>query len=79
MEGEGKASHAWWSMEGQGEASHAWWSMEGKGETSFHLFSFPPQQVLPKPSSPPLILNFYFTMVLGRYLCIPPFFLTFKL
>jgi hypothetical protein len=53
--------------------------MEGEGETSFHLFSFSPQQILLKPSSLPLILNFYFTMVLGRYLCIPPFSLTYKL
>jgi hypothetical protein len=43
--------------------------------TSFHF----PSTKLPKPSSFPLILNFYFTMVLGRYLCILPFSFTYKL
>jgi len=28
----------------------AWWPMEGEGKTHFHLFSFPPQQTLLKPS-----------------------------
>jgi len=46
-----------------------------EGEVPFHLFSFPPQQILFKPSFFPLILNFYFIMVLGRYLCISPLFL----
>jgi hypothetical protein len=68
MEGEGKGSHAWCPTERKGEASNAWWSMEGEGEALFHLFSFSPQQILFKPSFFPLILSFYFTMVLGRYL-----------
>ncbi len=42
-------------------------SMEVEGEVIFHLFSFPPQQILLKPSFFPLILRFYFTMVLGCY------------
>jgi hypothetical protein len=67
MEGEGKGSHAWWPMAGEGEDSNAWWSMEGEGEGPFHLFPFSPQQILLKPSFFPLILNFYFTMVLGHY------------
>jgi hypothetical protein len=57
-----KSSIASWPMEG----SNAWWPMEGKGETSFHLFSLSPQQILFKPSFFPLILRFYFTMVIGR-------------
>jgi hypothetical protein len=32
------------------EGSNAWWPMEGKGETPFHLFPFPPQEILLKPS-----------------------------
>jgi len=43
--------------------------------TSFHF----PSTKLVKPSSLPLILNFYFTTVLGRYLRIPPFSFTYKL
>jgi hypothetical protein len=62
MEGEGEARNAWWLMEG------AWWLMEGEEEAPFHLFS--PQQILLKCSFFPLILNFYLTMVLGRYLLI---------
>ncbi len=49
--------------------------MEGEGEGPFHFFSFSPQQILLKPSFFPLILNFYFTMVLGRYLHISSLFL----
>jgi hypothetical protein len=75
MEGEGEVPHAWWSMEGKREVSNAWWLMEGEGEGLFHLFSFSPQQILLKPSFFPLILNFYFTMVLSCYLHISSLFL----
>jgi hypothetical protein len=44
--------------------------MEGKGEASFPLFPFSLQQILLKLSFFSLILRFYFTVVLGRYLCI---------
>jgi len=74
-EGEGEVPHAWWSMEGKREVSNAWWLMEGEGEGLFHLFSFSPQQILLKPSFFPLILNFYFTMVLSCYLHISSLFL----
>jgi hypothetical protein len=46
-----------------------WKEMENLLFTSYH---FPPTN-LRKPSSLPLISNFYFTMVLGRYLRILPF------
>jgi hypothetical protein len=67
-------SNAWWPMEGSNawwplKGSNAWWSMEGE-RAPFHLFSLSPQQILLKPSIFPLILRFYFTMVLGHYLCI---------
>jgi len=79
MKGEREGSHVWWPMEGEGEGKtpQAWWPMKKEGEereAHFHLFSFPPQQILFKPSFFPLILNFYFTMVLGRYLCISSLF-----
>jgi hypothetical protein len=67
-----EGSNAWWPLKG----SNVWWSMEGEG-TPFHLLSLSPQQILLKPSIFPLILRFYFTMVLGRYLCI--FFIFFDL
>ncbi len=54
---------------------NAWWSMEREGEAPFTSFHFPPKQILLKPSFFPLILNFYFTMVLGHYLCISSLFL----
>ncbi len=60
------------------EGSNAWWPMEGEGETPFHLFPLPPQEILLKPSFFPLILRFYFTMVIGHYLCFF-FSLTYKL
>jgi len=66
-----EGSKAWWPMGG----FEAWWPMEGEGETPLHLFSFSPQQILLKPSFSPLILSFYFTMNLGRYLRISSFFL----
>jgi len=62
-------------MEGEGKGSNVWWAMEGKGKATFHLFSFSPQQILLKPSLFPLILSFYFTMVLGHYLRISSLFL----
>jgi hypothetical protein len=61
-----KGSVVWWPMEG----FVVWWPMEGKGEASFHLFPPSPQQLLLKPSFFPLILRFYFTMVLSHYLCL---------
>jgi hypothetical protein len=67
-----EGSIAWWSLEGSNvwwplEGSNVWWLMEGKGEkeSPFHLFPFSPQQILFKPSFFPLILRFYFIMVLG--------------
>jgi len=66
-----EGSIAWWPLEG----SIAWWPMEGKGEAPFPLFPFSPQQILLKPSFFPLILRFYFTMVLGCYLHISFLFL----
>jgi len=55
-------------MEGEGEGSYARRPMEGEREGSFSpLPTFPPNNLL-RPSSFPLILRFYFTMVLGRYL-----------
>jgi hypothetical protein len=49
--------------------------MEGEGEAPFYLFPLSPQQILLKPPFFPLILRFYFIMVLGRYLCIFSLFL----
>jgi hypothetical protein len=66
-----EGSNAWWPLEG----SNAWWLMEGKGEAPFHFFPLSPQQILLKFSFFPLTLRFYFTMVLGRYLCISFLFL----
>jgi hypothetical protein len=60
-----------WLMEG----FNVWWPMEGEGEPSFHLFPLSHQKILLKPSFFPLILRFYFTMVLGRYLRISFIFL----
>jgi hypothetical protein len=57
-----KGSNAWWPLKG----SNVWWPMEGKGEAPFDIFLFPPQQILIEPSFFPLILRFYFTMVLGH-------------
>ncbi len=74
MEGERKGFHAWWPIEGERKGSRAWWPIEGEREVPFHLFSFSPQQILLKPSFFPLILSFYFTMVLGCYLCISSLF-----
>ncbi len=65
-----EGSIAWWPLEG----SIAWWPMEGEGKTPLPIFPFSPQQILLKPSIFPLILRFYFTMVLGRYLRISFFF-----
>jgi hypothetical protein len=48
--------------------------MEGEGKTPFHFFPLSPQQIILKPSFFPLILKFYFTMVLGRSLRISFFF-----
>jgi len=47
-----------------------WWPMEGEGETPFHLFHFPPNNLYPNLQIFPLTLQFYFTMVLGRYSCL---------
>jgi len=66
-----EGSIAWWPLKG----SITWWPMEGEGKAPFHLFSFPPQQISFKPSFFPLILKFYFTMVLGHYLHISFLFL----
>jgi hypothetical protein len=71
-----KSSNVWWPLKG----FNAWWPMEGKGEAHFHIFTFSPfptfpQQISFKPSFFPLILRFYFTMVLGCYLHISFFFL----
>jgi hypothetical protein len=62
------------------EGSIAWWPMEGKGkgETPFHLFTFShfaPNKFYLNLQFFPLILRFYFTMVLGRYLRISFLFL----
>ncbi len=75
MEGEGEGSNVWWPMEGEGEGSNAWWLLEGERKAPFHLFPLSPQEILLKPSFFPLILKFYFTMVLGSYLCISFLFL----
>jgi hypothetical protein len=56
--------------------------MEGKRETIFHLFTFshfPPNKFYVNLQFVPSILRFYFTMVLGRYLRIVFFSLTYKL
>jgi hypothetical protein len=58
-----EGSNAWWPLEG----SIAWWPMEGEGKTPFPLFPLSPKQVLLKPLFFPLILRFYFIVVLGRY------------
>jgi hypothetical protein len=59
-----EGSNAWWPLKG----SNFWWPMEREGEASFQLFSLSPQENLFKLSFFPLILRFYFTMVLGCYL-----------
>jgi hypothetical protein len=59
-----EGSNAWWPLKG----SNVWWPMEGEGEAPFHLFPRSPHQILLKPSFFLLILRFYFTMVLRRYL-----------
>jgi hypothetical protein len=66
-----QGSIVWWPLKG----SIVWWPMEGEGEAPFHLFPLSPQQILLKPSFFPLILRFYFSMVLGRYLRISFLFL----
>jgi hypothetical protein len=60
-----EGSIAWWPMKG----SNVRWLMEGEGKARFPLFRLSPQQILLKLSFFPLILRFYFTMVLGYYLC----------
>jgi hypothetical protein len=47
--------------------------MEGEGKGSFLPFPTSPQATLLRPL--PLILKFYFTMVLGRYLRISSLFI----
>jgi hypothetical protein len=50
------------------ERFQACWPLEEEGEMSFStFFTFPPQQILHKPSFFPLILRFYFTVVLDHY------------
>jgi hypothetical protein len=63
--------NAWWPLKG----SNVWWPMEGEGEAPFHLFPLSHQEILLKPSFFRLILRFYFSMVLGRYLRISFLFL----
>jgi hypothetical protein len=49
----------------------------GREKVLFHLFPLSPQATLLRPSFFfPLTLRFYFTMVLGRYLCISSLFLS---
>jgi len=50
----------------------AWWPMEGEGKTPFHLFPFPPQQTLLKPS----IFSFDLTVLFyhGSKLLLTPLF-----
>ncbi len=65
-----EGSNVWWPMEGSNvrwpmEGSNVQWPMEGKGEAPFHLFLLSPQEFLLKLSFFPLILMFYFMMVLG--------------
>jgi hypothetical protein len=57
------------------EGFNVWWLVEGKGEAPFSPFSFSPQQILLKFYFFPLILRFYFTMVLDQNLCLSFFFL----
>jgi hypothetical protein len=66
-----QGSIVWWPLKG----SIVWWPLKGEGEAPFHLFPLSPQQILLKPSFFPLILRFYFSMVLGRYLRISFLFL----
>ncbi len=84
-----EGSKAWWPMEGSNvwwplKGSNAWWPLKGfnvrwpmeeEGEIPFHLFPLSSQQILLKPSFLPLILKFYFTMVIGCYLRISFLFL----
>jgi hypothetical protein len=46
--------------------SNVWWPLEGEGKTSFSPFSFPPPTNFTSTFFP-LILKFYFNMVLDRY------------
>jgi hypothetical protein len=75
--------HAWWPMEGSmfgGQWNvpslvangrfHAWWPMEGERKTPFHLFDFPPQQTLLKPSIFSFDLMVLLYMVLNHYSCL---------
>jgi hypothetical protein len=41
--------------------------MEGEGKKPFHLFPFPPQQILLKPSIFSFDFKVYSTMIIGRY------------
>jgi hypothetical protein len=59
-----------WAM----ESSNVWWLVEGKGKASFHLFSLSRQEIFLKLSFFPLILKFYFIMVIGHYLHISFYF-----
>jgi hypothetical protein len=68
-----EGSNVWWPLEGSNEewpmeSSNVWWLVEGEGKTpSSPLLTFSPTNLL-KLSFFPLILRFYFTMVLDRYL-----------
>jgi hypothetical protein len=63
--------HAWWPLECSKFGGHwnvpTWWPMEGERKTHFHLFHFPPINLLTPSFFFPLALRFYFTMVLSRY------------
>jgi hypothetical protein len=60
--GDGR-SKAWWPM----ECSKVWWPMEGEGKTPFHLFPFPPQEILTRLSIFSFDFKIYSTMILGHY------------
>ncbi len=47
--------------------SKAWWPMEGEGKTPFHLFPFPPQEILTRLSIFSFDFKIYSTMILGHY------------
>jgi hypothetical protein len=47
---------------------NVWWPMEGERKAPFQHFLLSPKEILLKPPFFPLILKFYFTMVIGRYL-----------
>jgi hypothetical protein len=66
---------AWWPKEGEGKIPMFGGQWKEKEKVIFHLFPLPPPSNFVETFVFfPLILKFYFTMVLGGYLCISSLF-----